>query len=59
MWSIAYIAKFQVINSIIGLVPAKAAPTPNPVNPDSVIGVSQILVGPKISNNPLETLYAP
>ena len=40
MWSIACMAKFQVMNSTIGLSPAKAAPTPTPAKPYSVIGVS-------------------
>ena len=31
IWSIACIAKFQVINSTIGRNPANAVPTPNPV----------------------------
>ena len=35
------------------------APTPRPEKPASVIGVSHILEGPNLSNNPLETLYAP
>lgn len=42
----AYIAKFQVMNSIIGFNPYMAAPTVMPVKPDSVIGVSMILALP-------------
>jgi len=40
IWSIAYIEKLNVINSIIGLSPFIDAPTPIPVNPISDIGVS-------------------
>ena len=36
-----------------------AAPTPIPVKPASVIGVSTILLGPNLSYSPLVTLYAP
>lgn len=43
IWSMACKAKFQVINSTIGLVPAIAAPTANPVNPLRLIKeISQI-----------------
>lgn len=60
----AYIAKLNVINSTIGFKPYLnknrhqyiAAPTLNPVNPASVIGVSQILLAPNLSYNPFETL---
>ena len=38
--------KLNVINSHMGLNPAKAAPTASPANPDSVIGVSITLSGP-------------
>lgn len=48
------IAKFHVINSMIGRVPAKAAPTPIPANPASVIGVSQIRLAPCFSYSPFE-----
>ena len=44
MWSIACNAKFQVMNSIIGLVPAIAAPTPIPVNPVVLI-MAEVSVG--------------
>ena len=52
MWSIACMAKFQVMNSTIGLRPAKAAPTPTPAKPYSVIGVSTTRVGPNSSSRP-------
>ena len=41
--------KFHVINSIIGLKPISPAPTPIPVKPVSVIGVSMILSPPNSS----------
>lgn len=52
IWSIACKEKFHVMNSIIGLKPYKAAPTPNPVNPLSVIGVSHNLFLPNLSKSP-------
>ena len=39
-WSMACMAKFQVMNSTMGFSPAMAAPTPRPANPCSVMGVS-------------------
>src|ERR671910_950592 len=47
IWSIACMAKLKVMNSTIGLRPVKAAPTPRPANPCSVIGVSTTRRGPK------------
>ena len=40
IWSIARIAKFQVISSVTGRRPTIAAPTPRPATPASPIGVS-------------------
>ena len=40
------------INSTIGFNPPKAAPTPKPVNPCSVIGVSITLFSPNSSSKP-------
>lgn len=51
-------AKLKVMNSMIGLVPARAAPTPIPVKPISVMGVSMILFSPYLSYKPLLT-YTP
>ena len=59
IWDIAYNAKFHVMYSTIGLSPVYADPIANPVNPDSVIGVSTTLLDPNISNIPFDTLYAP
>src|SRR5690606_23005710 len=59
MWSIACMAKFQVMNSTIGRNPANAAPTPTPVKPYSVIGVSITRFAPNSSSRPWLTLYAP
>merc|ERR1712078_297656 len=39
-WSMACIAKLNVINSTTGLSPLNAEPTESPVNPASVMGVS-------------------
>ena len=52
IWSNAKTAKFQVINSIIGLVLFIAAPTPIAAKPNSVIGVSSTRLGPNSSNMP-------
>ena len=46
IWSIACMAKFQVMNSTIGFRPASAAPTPMPAKPCSVIGVSITRLSP-------------
>lgn len=56
IWSIACIAKLKVINSTIGFNPDKAAPTPKPVNPASVIGVSITLSSPNFYDKVLVTL---
>jgi hypothetical protein len=40
IWSIACMAKLKVMNSTMGRSPPKAAPTPRPAKPCSVIGVS-------------------
>jgi hypothetical protein len=45
MWSIACMAKLKVMNSTMGFRPAKAAPTPMPAKPCSVIGVSTTRFG--------------
>ena len=47
------------MNSKIGLNPLNAAPTANPVNPCSEIGVSNTLSLPNSSRRPCVTLYAP
>jgi hypothetical protein len=47
------------MNSIIGLKPYEAAPTPIPVNPISEIGVSIILLSPNFFHKSFEILYAP
>jgi len=51
--------KLNVINSIIGRRPYKAAPTPIPVKPISLIGVSQIRLSPNFFQRSFEILYAP
>ena len=56
MWSIACMAKFQVMNSTIGRSPAIAAPTPRPAKPYSVIGVSMTRLAPNSSSRPWLTL---
>jgi hypothetical protein len=47
------------MNSMIGLKPTMAAPTPTPAKPSSVIGVSTTRISPNSWSRPLETLYAP
>jgi len=42
-----------------GVSPMSEAPHPIPVNPASVMGVSQSLDGPYFSMRPLVILYAP
>lgn len=59
IWSIAWRAKFHVMNSTIGLSPINDAPTARPVKPASVIGVSLTLSVPNLSTSPLVILYAP
>ena len=56
MWSIACMAKFQVMNSTIGRRPANPAPTPSPAKPYSVIGVSITRLAPNSSSRPWLTL---
>ena len=56
IWSIACMAKLKVMNSTIGRRPAKAAPTPIPANPASVIGVSITRRAPNSSSRPWLTL---
>ena len=56
IWSIACMAKFQVMNSTIGFRPAIAAPTPRPAKPYSVIGVSMTRLAPNSSSRPWLTL---
>ena len=51
----ACIEKLKVINSTTGLNPLKAAPTPIPANPISVIGVSMTLLSPYFFHNPRVT----
>src|SRR4051794_18884346 len=58
-WSKQTNEKLQLMNSIMGRNPAIAAPTPNPENPASEIGVSNTRRGPKCASMPSETLYAP
>ena len=58
-WSIATSEKLNVMNSMMGLKPFMAAPTPIPANPNSAIGVSIILLSPNSSSIPWLTLYAP
>ena len=52
IWSIACMAKLKVMNSTIGFSPPKAAPTPRPVKPCSVIGVSMTRFSPNSSSRP-------
>src|SRR5690606_35143431 len=56
IWSIPTNAKLKVINSIIGLLPFIAEPTPIPKKPNSEIGVSITLSAPNSSSIPLEAL---
>ena len=56
IWSMACIEKLKVMNSTIGFSPAKAAPTPSPAKPISVIGVSMTRFGPNSSSRPWLTL---
>ena len=51
----ACIEKLNVINSTTGLKPLKAAPTPIPANPISVIGVSITRLSPYFFHNPRVT----
>ena len=59
MWSIACMAKFQVMYSTTGFKPMSDAPTATPVKPASVIGVSFTLSVPYLSTRPFVILYAP
>ncbi len=52
IWSIACMAKLNVMNSTIGFSPLMAAPTAMPVKPCSVIGVSMTRRGPNSSSRP-------
>ena len=52
IWSIACIEKLNVMNSTIGFKLPNAAPTPIPVKPCSVIGVSITLLSPNFSKRP-------
>ena len=56
IWSIACMAKFQVMNSTIGRSPAMAAPTPMPAKPCSVIGVSITRLCPELVEQSLADL---
>ena len=56
IWSIACMAKFQVMNSTIGFRPAMAAPTPMPAKPCSVIGVSITRLGAELVEQALADL---
>ena len=47
--------KLKVMNSQMGLSPAKAAPTAMPAKPISVMGVSMTRFSPNLSRSPLET----
>ena len=51
----ACIEKLYVMNSTTGRSPAKAAPTPIPANPISVIGVSLTRSSPYFFHKPLVT----
>jgi hypothetical protein len=44
IWSMACMAKFQVMNSTMGRKPRYAAPTAKPVNPASVMGLLLLLL---------------
>ena len=59
IWSMAWRAKFIVINYITGLSPTKDDPIPMPVNPASVMGVSTTRDPPYLANKPFDILYAP
>ncbi len=52
IWSIACMAKLNVMNSTIGRSPLIAAPTAMPVKPCSVIGVSMTRRSPNSSSSP-------
>ena len=56
IWSIACMAKLNVMNSTIGFSPAIAAPMPTPAKPCSVIGVSITRLAPNSCNSPCVTL---
>ncbi len=56
IWSIARIAKFQVIISMTGRSPTIAAPTPRPAKPSSLIGASTTRALPNLSSSPWLTL---
>ena len=56
IWSIACMAKFQVMNSTMGFRPSKAAPTPRPAKPCSVMGVSITRLSPNSSQQALADL---
>ncbi len=59
IWSIARMAKFQVIISTTGRRPTIAAPTPRPVKPSSEMGASMMRALPNRSSSPCDTLKAP
>ena len=52
IWSIACMAKLNVMNSTMGRNPSIAAPTAMPTKPCSVIGVSMTRRGPNSSSIP-------
>ena len=52
IWSMACIAKLNVMNSTMGRSPPKAAPTAMPAKPCSVIGVSMTRLAPNSSSIP-------
>ncbi len=52
IWSMACMAKLNVMYSTIGFSPPNAAPTAMPVNPCSVIGVSMTRRAPNSSSIP-------
>ena len=56
IWSIACMAKLKVMNSITGRRSPKAAPTPSPAKPCSVIGVSITRFAPNSASSPWVTL---
>ena len=52
IWSNATSENENVMNSMMGRSPTIAAPTPNPANPASAMGVSMTRLGPKRSSKP-------
>jgi hypothetical protein len=59
IWSIATIAKFMVMSSGTGRVPANAAPMASPTMPASAIGVSRTRRAPNSAISPSVTRKVP